>query len=158
MRLLLDTNVLMRLCHPKAHRGVKDWLRSWMQRAQEGENVEIVISAAADYELRRGYLWKIDKHPNEEAGLRRLNRLCGLFGVHPVTDSVLKLAARFWADARRGGYATASERDIDWDVIIAAQATDPPAVVVTRNTAHLTRYGVDARDWDAIQPPGDTPT
>jgi len=150
MRLLLDTNILMKICHPKQHADVKDWLQGWLGRAAGGDDVEIHVSAAADYELRRGYLWKLDKHPNEPKALNRLDQLLELFDLKPVSNNHLRMAAGHWADARHGGYATASERDVDWDVIIASQAAEMNAIVVTNNTKHLVRYGVDAKDWSEI--------
>lgn len=134
---------------------MREWLQDWLSFAQAGGDVEIVISAAADYELRRGYLWKLDRHEDEHRALARLDELCGLLGVHTVSDNVLRDAAGMWAAARRGGYSTASDRDVDWDVIIAAQAKEIPAVVVTTNGQHIQRYGVDARDWDQIPIPQD---
>lgn len=150
MRLLLDTNILMKICHPKQHAEVKDWLKGWLGRAADGDDVEIHVSAAADYELRRGYLWKLNKHPNEPKALERLDRLLALLDLKPVSNDHLRVAAVHWADARRGGYATAPERNVDWDVIIASQAAEMNAVVVTNNTKHLSRYGVEAKDWSEI--------
>jgi predicted nucleic acid-binding protein len=153
MPLLLDTNLLRRLCHPTRHRDVRGWFGNWLSLAQADREVDMAISAAADYELRRGYLWKLDRHDDERKALARIDSLCELIGVQPISEGVLKNAARMWADARRGGYSTASERDIDWDVIVAAQAEEISAVVVTSNAQHLSRYGVDARDWDEVPVP-----
>jgi predicted nucleic acid-binding protein len=153
MRLLLDTNVLMRLCHPTRYREVKLWLRAWLAHAQAGGDLEVIVSAAADYEARRGYLWKLDRHPNEPKALARLDLLCRLLGVYPISQDVLHEGARFWSNARKGGYSTGPERDVDWDVLVAAQAKKLGAVVVTTNSRHISQYGVDARDWENIPPP-----
>lgn len=156
MRLLLDTNLLMRACHPKSHPDVKAWLQGWMLRAQQNVGVDIVISAIADYELRRGYLSELDRKDDERKALERLDELCTLLGVQQVSARNFRDAALMWADARRKGASTAPERDVDWDVLLAAQAQEMPAVVVTRNENHLTRYGVDARDWHRVPIPEDT--
>ncbi|MEK7730303.1 MAG: PIN domain-containing protein [Planctomycetota bacterium] len=156
MRLLLDTNALIKLCHPRQDeeaQKIREWLKTWLARAQEAGDHEVIVSAVADYEARRGYLWKLDRHPNEPKALARLDQLCELLGVHPVSEDVLRDAARFWSDAKRNGYSTAPDRDIDWDVFVAAQAKELTAVVVTSNARHISRYGVDARDWDKIPPP-----
>jgi hypothetical protein len=64
-------------------------------------------------------------------------------------------AAAFWADARRQGQPTADDRDLDADVILAAQARaleddmDGEVIVATTNVAHLARF-VDARHWSEI--------
>jgi len=153
MRLLLDTNILLKVCHCKKHAEVKDWLQRWLDRAADGDDIEIHISAAADYELRRGYLWKLSKHPDELKALERLNKITNLLGVQPVSNDNFLAAAKYWAKARHGGFAAAPERDVDWDVIIASQAAELNAVVVTNNTKHLLRYGVDAKDWSEISAP-----
>lgn len=156
MRLLLDTNAIIKLCHPRQHQEaqrIREWLQTWLARALETGNHEVIVSAVADYEARRGYLWKLDKHPDAPKALARLDQLCELLGVHPVSEDVFRDAARFWSDAKTNRYSTAPDRDIDWDVFIAAQAKELTAVVVTSNARHISRYGVVARDWDEIPPP-----
>jgi predicted nucleic acid-binding protein len=85
--------------------------------------------------------------------LERLDYYCQLLGVQQVSAKNFLDAAAMWAQARRGGYPTAPERHVDWDILIAAQAKEIPAVVVTSNEKHLTRYGVDARDWHKVPVP-----
>ena len=156
MRLLLDTNLLLRLCHPKKHPEVKRWFQGWLAHAQRVGGVDIVVSVVADYELRRGYVSELDRKEDERKALERLDELCVLLGYQQVSAKNFLDAAAMWAAARRGGYSTASERDVDWDVIIAAQAKEIPAVVVTSNERHMSRYGVDARDWHKIPVPEDS--
>lgn len=155
MRLLLDTNLLMRACHPKKHPDVKAWLQAWLNFAGKTHGVEIVVSSVADYELRRGYLSELDRKEDERKALERLDQLCALLDVQQVSSRNFRDAAVMWANARRNGYSTAPERDVDWDIIIAAQAMEFPAVVVTNNEKHLSRHGVDARDWHKIPVPQD---
>ncbi|HEX9834254.1 MAG TPA: PIN domain-containing protein, partial [Mycobacterium sp.] len=156
MRLLLDTNLLKRVCYPKGHLDVKAWLQAWLDHAGGARGVDIVVSAVADYELRRGYLSELDRKDDERKALERLDQLCAEIGVQQVSAKNFLDAAVMWAKARRAGKSTAPERDVDWDFLIAAQAMEMPAVVVTSNGKHLTRYGVDARDWDKIPVPEET--
>ena len=58
-------------------------------------------------------------------------------------------AAELWADARRRGKPTADPKELDADVILAAQAIEAGAIVATENVGHLSRY-VTARHWSAI--------
>jgi hypothetical protein len=68
----------------------------------------------------------------------------------------MRKAAELWADARRRGFATADDKEIDADVILAAQAmlfsglADEP-MVATYNERHLSRY-LDAHHWRDISP------
>ena len=149
MRLILDTNVLRKLCHPGHHADVRDWLRAWLER----DDCELLVSAAAEYELRRGYLWQLDRHPKARVVLARLNQYCESLTVLPIERGTLHRAAQLWADARKGGYKTAPDHHVDWDVIIASQALELGAVVVTNNARHFTVYGADARDWPDIPAP-----
>lgn len=157
MRLLLDTNLLMRACHTRNHPDVRAWLQAWLDYAGRVDGVEIVVSAIADYELRRGYLSEIDRKEDERKALERLDHYCEILGVQQVSERNFKDAAAMWAEARRGGWSTAPERAVDWDVLIAAQAMEIHSVVVTSNEKHLTRYGINARDWHEVPVPGDAP-
>jgi len=153
MRLILDTNLLRRLCHTTHHPDLLEWLQAWLERELEHDDTGIFISAAVEFELRRGYLWQLDKHPSVRFVLARLDMYCDTLTVLPITQQTLHRAAQLWADARRGGYKTAPDHHIDWDVIIASQALELGAVVVTSNTRHFTCYGADARDWPDIAAP-----
>ncbi|MCW5776140.1 MAG: PIN domain-containing protein [Phycisphaeraceae bacterium] len=164
MRLLLDTNLLIRACHPKSHPDVRAWLQAWLERAGRLDGVELVVSAVADYEARRGYLSEIDRKDDERKALERLDELCALLGVQQVSADNFLDAAKMWARARRSGKSTASERDVDWDVLIAAQAKEMaaqpgamPVVVVTKNAKHLKQHGAEAQDWRELPVPEETP-
>jgi len=72
----------------------------------------------------------------------------------PLTTPAIRLAAKFWADSRRHGLPTSDPKELDADVIIAAQAitsglplTD--LVVATSNPVHLRRF-VKADLWNNI--------
>ncbi|MBN8596951.1 MAG: PIN domain-containing protein [Planctomycetes bacterium] len=157
MRLLLDTNMLLRLCHPSSHADVREWYRGWLNHGRAGGDVEFVISAVADYELRRGYMYTLDRSSDARQSLAQLDELCQLWEVQQISARNLHDAASMWADARRNGIPTASDRDVDWDILIAAQAKEEPAIVVTSNQKHFRRYGVEARDWHNILVPEEKP-
>ena len=63
-------------------------------------------------------------------------------------------AAELWAEARRRGRPTADPKELDCDVILAAQAGliarggDEP-VIATTNVGHLALFA-DARTWQDI--------
>ncbi len=151
MRLLLDTMVLGQLCHPKAHGPVKDWLSDILKK--HSDTIVVAVAEVADYELRREFLRGIAKNQIKPKSLKRLNALASLLDYQPLTTGTMRDAAQLWADARNFGYPTSHKKALDGDVILAAQARENPAIVVTENRKHLTVYGVQAEEWSDIQPP-----
>jgi hypothetical protein len=68
----------------------------------------------------------------------------------------MRLAAEYWADARRAGLPTAGPRSLDADAILAAQAVlacgpADTVTVATTHVGHLARF-VAAEVWDKIVP------
>jgi len=60
----------------------------------------------------------------------------------PLTDEALQLSAELWAKARQEGRPTADSKELDVDVILAAQvlsfgAPASDVVIATTNTKHL---------------------
>jgi predicted nucleic acid-binding protein len=103
---------------------------------------EIIVPAIADYEIRREL---------ERAGKTRgLARLDAWNGAAPgrylsVTDTALRLAAKLWAQAGSAGMPTADPKELDGDVLIAAQALDLglPAsgfIIATTNAGHVSQF------------------
>ena len=136
MRLVLDTGVLGQVCHPRKHQDV----RSWFRRAVREH--EFLISEIADYELRRELL-RIDSRRS----LARLDELTRELRYLPATTTTWRAAARLWADQRRQGIVTGE--GLDGDVLIAAQAIEEAAAIVTLNEKHFERL-VDAMSWSAV--------
>jgi len=74
----------------------------------------------------------------------------------PLSDEALQLAAELWAKAGQQGRPTADVKDLDIDVILAAQALSfGPApsdvVVATSNAKHLSQF-ITAQNWSEILP------
>ena len=79
-----------------------------------------------------------------------------MFGYESLTTAVMLLATELWTDARKRGLPTSSERELDVDVILAAQArvledAGDRLVVVITNVRCFSRF-VDARNWQEIEP------
>lgn len=75
----------------------------------------------------------------------------------PISTATMRKAAELWAGARRKGIPTADEKEIDGDVILAAQAMlyaglGDSLLVASYNASHLSRYQLDARHWNDIVP------
>ena len=72
----------------------------------------------------------------------------------PINTRAIRLAAQFWAEARRTGRPTADRHALDADMILAAQARllaedGYDVIVATTNVRHLTRF-VPASEWATI--------
>jgi predicted nucleic acid-binding protein len=147
--VLLDAGPLGLVTHPRVeqNREAALWLRGLLSAG-----VPVLVPEISDYEVRRELL-----RAGRTRGIDRLDRLAGDLGYLPLTTEAMRLAARFWADARKQGQPTASDESLDADVILAAQAavlnedTDEGVVVATTNPRHLSRF-VDARLWRDIAP------
>ena len=141
MRLLLDTGILARACHPRRYREVQEWLLALA--AQQPPAHELMVSPISLYELRRG-LARRGAHESLELLSRLTQHLVGL----PVTIDAVEEAAALAERSSAGGADVA-----DADLLLAAQAKLAGAVWV-RADAKLASLGpscgVDVRAWQAI--------
>jgi predicted nucleic acid-binding protein len=138
---MLDTGPLGKLAHPRPRADIMEWFSRL-----EGANAILIVPEIADFEVRRSLL---------AAGLvtarQALDRLKASKTYQPITTSAMLKAAELWADARCRGQPTADPKELDGDVILAAQAIESGAIVATENVGHLSRY-VAAHHWSAIAP------
>jgi predicted nucleic acid-binding protein len=112
-----------------------------------------VVPAVAALEVRRE-LERLEK-------TKGLARLEAFSTAEPdrylvLSDAALRLAATLWARARHQGKPTADPRELDCDVIIAAQALTMGApasslIIATTNIGHLAQF-VTAESWANIVP------
>jgi hypothetical protein len=147
--VLLDADPLGIACRQSTHPSVAP-LYQWL-RALDARGPKFVVPEITDYEVRRE-LMRI----GASASLRRLDALVTAFGLlcAPITTNQMRLAAAFWADARRRGFPTAAPDALDGDVILAACASTighpgDHVMVATANVGHLARY-CDSRLWMTI--------
>lgn len=135
------------ITHPESEkRGpIREWLFGLLEVGAYPRLPEIV-----DYEHRRTLLRR-DAYRQVE----RLNAFKQVFGYEPLTTEVMLTAAELWADVRKRGLPTGTERELDVDVILAAQARvleegGNAVTVATTNPRHLSRF-VDALPWQEIE-------
>ncbi len=146
--VLLDSGPLGEATHPESEK--RRPLREWLFRLLDAEAYPR-LPEIVDYEHRRALL--------RRDAFRQVERLDGfrrVFGYEPLTTEIMLVAAELWADARKRGLPTGTERELDVDVILAAQARalerdGDRVVVATTNPRHLSRF-VDARPWREIEP------
>lgn len=58
----------------------------------------------------------------------------------------MRLAAQLWARARKTGRSVGDPKELNADVILAAQAMRAEAIVITENAGHLGQF-VNTRSW-----------
>lgn len=146
MIVLLDTGVAGLLAHPAPKSEVESWLVGLIQRGRS-----VLLPEIVDYELRRELL-----RARLATSLHALNSLPDLgCGYLPLGTAAMRAAAEFWAQLRQGGEATAGDRELDADCILAGQsralsdAEVRDVVVATSNVRHLERMVV-ARHWQDV--------
>lgn len=142
--ILLDTGPLGQL----ARRRLDPAHALWTRRLSAA-GARLVIPEICDYELRRELV---------RAGLtnsiQALDALSTVFDYQPIDTATMRLAAQLWAQVRQQGQPTADLKELDGDVILAAQArllieAGHDVVVATINVGHLSRL-VPAQFWDTI--------
>ena len=138
--ILLDAGPLGRLCRPNGRSPLNREITLWFAGALQN-GAEIAIPEIADFEVRRELI---------RAGLQQsLQRLGGLkrqLLFVPLDSEVMLRAAELWAQSRNQGLPTADPRELDCDVILAAQAEKLGAVIATENVGHLARL-TKAKHW-----------
>jgi predicted nucleic acid-binding protein len=147
--VFLDTGILGFVTHPKANAEATDctvWLRDLLQAG-----VRICVSEICDFELRREYLLN-----NSITALGKLDSLNANLNYIPINTTGMRRAAQLWADVRKAGQATADPKELDCDVVLAAQALLSVApsddmVIATTNVGHLSRF-CRADVWRNISP------
>ncbi len=115
----------------------------WLGKASAA-GARIVVPEIADYEVRRELL-----RAKKARGLAYLDALIGKVSYLPITTEAMRRAAEFWAQTRQHGRPTASDKAIDADMILAAQAItmgERALVVATTNVGHLAHF-VRAALW-----------
>ncbi|WP_293149008.1 MULTISPECIES: nucleic acid-binding protein [unclassified Microcoleus] len=148
MIVLLDSGPLGTLTNPKGSAVTVEcrmWVRSLLLKGYR-----VILPEIADYEVRRELL-----RANKLAGVRRLDDWKERLEYLPITTPMILKAAELWATSRQAGMPTADSKELDGDVILAAQAIlagegGETVVIATTNVGHLSRF-VDARQWKDIQ-------
>ena len=134
---LLDTGPLGLLAHdrPVRRKPIQVWLTQEM-----ATGATVYISEVADYEVRRELLRLVRAGQLPASRLNRLDQLAAFCHYLPVSSASWKRAADLWAEARQHGLPTASAAALDADALVAAQALEMGATVVTNNPSHIGRW------------------
>ena len=149
--LVLDSGPLGLLTHSQRNAEVVA-ITEWFSRCLLSGH-RLMVPAIVYYELKRELL-----RAQKSLSVARLDAFTSQTAGRylPLSDGALRLAAELWAKARQQGRPTADSKDLDVDVILAAQALSfGPApsdvVIATTNAKHLSQF-ITARNWSEILP------
>ena len=137
--IVLDTGVSGQASHPRRNPEFAQWFDRML-----ATDTTMIIAEIADYEVRRELL-----RAERSIGITRLDQLKATLIYLPLTTPIMLRAAHLWAEVRKRGRPTADPKELDCDVILAAQALEVGAVVVTDNIGHLSLF-VEAKSWREI--------
>jgi predicted nucleic acid-binding protein len=141
--VVLDSGPLGRLTHADYSRNqdIRAWLSSLLDR-----EVVVFLPEIADYEIRRNLIVE-----NLKGSLANLDDLPNLITYLPITTADMRLAAELWAKSRKTGRSIGDPKELNADVILAAQAIRHGATIATDNIGHLDQF-TEARPWASIKP------
>jgi predicted nucleic acid-binding protein len=146
--IFLDSGPLGLITHPRQTAeviGITEWLARMLKSGNR-----VLVPAIIYYELKRELLRA--KKPFSVGRLDVFSKASSRY--IPLTDEALRLSAELWAKARQEGRPTADSKELDIDVIFAAQvlsfgAPASDVVVATTNPKHLSQF-VPAKHWNEI--------
>ena len=140
---MLDSGPLGRLTHAdySRNREHREWLAALLDHG-----VAVFLPEIADYEVRRNLIVE-----HLTGSLANLDALPSLVTYVPLTTADMKEAAALWAKSRKAGRSVGDPKELNADVILAAQAIRLGAVIATDNIGHLAQF-TDARLWTSIKP------
>lgn len=146
-KYLLDSNIVSKLCHPKnsANTDIVFWFINFLNK----DGKEIYLPEIVAYEVRRGLRHKQLQDPNSK-NFERFEAFSKHLTYQPINTKVFQIAEKLWVEARMNGYSTASNDSLDGDVLLAAQALEIGASVITENVKHLKNY-VKTYHWKDLQ-------
>lgn len=138
-KIILDAGPLGKIAHPRPNPEITNWLQDVLSAGDE-----VIIPEIADYEVRRNLLLS-----QLTKSIERLDHLKKFLTYLPLTTDTMLKAAELWANARKTGQPTADSKELDADVILAAQTIREGGIVATENIGHLSRF-VAAKHWQDI--------
>jgi predicted nucleic acid-binding protein len=137
--LLLDAGPLGMAAHPKPRADFQLWLDNTLAAGDI-----VVVPEITDYEVRRNLILA-----GLTASLARLDALKMTLAYQSIDTFVMLKAAELWAEARNRGRTTADPKELNGDVILAAQALQVGGIIVTENAGHLQQF-VEAKTWKEL--------
>lgn len=147
----MDSGPLNEIIKPQPSTDVIRWLRFI-----DKNRIAVRVPEIIDYELRREIVLQYLVGKNDSSkSINRLNKYRKTERFIPINPSVtLTDACEIWAELRYIGQGTSDVKNIDVDVILAAQALSmkkdfDEVIIVTGNLSDICRFCyLDIKVWD----------
>ena len=139
-KYLLDTNIFTCILRKRNETDLRI-----IQKFQNilRTNARILICPIVFYEVARGLY-----HKNAQRQLAAFEKLVEGSVWCEFSSETWDAGAQLWANCKQQGIRTGkSEKDIDADVLIAAQTHQQKAILVTNNTKHFQHFNIPCEDW-----------
>lgn len=141
MLVLLDSHPLSMVTYSVVEPEIGE-CNEWLDRLLS-EGVRFLVPEIIDYELRRERIRLEDWD-----SIEFLNKLASDIGYLRLNTDTYLIAAAMWADVRKRGLATAHDKRLDIDCLLAAQARQISEIeddvrIATIDVAHLSLYDTD---------------
>jgi predicted nucleic acid-binding protein len=145
---ILDSSVVGAITNPKPKNDIIQSCQTWFKQSLIDRTI-FVLPEIVDYEIRRELL-----RGNKANGLKNLDELKEAIYYYPIDTEIMLTAAQLWAESRQRGMTTADPRELDGDVILAAQAQQLQkagyqVTIITTNVGHLGQF-VPASHWQDL--------
>lgn len=137
--LLLDAGPLGMAAHPRP----KPEFQLWLDDVLAAGDI-VVVPEITDYEVRRSLILA-----GLTSSLARLDELKMTLAYQSLDTFAMLKASELWAVARKRGKTTADPKELNGDVILAAQALQVGGIIVTDNAGHLEHF-VEAKTWKEL--------
>jgi predicted nucleic acid-binding protein len=118
MIVFIDSGVLGLVSSP-SNQGEARECKEWFYRLL-ARSIYVITSDICEYEVRRSLILASFMNPTVK-GIENLDELQQVIDFLPLTKSVMREASLLWAKARSLTLPTADNKNIDADIIIAAQ-------------------------------------
>lgn len=119
MIVILDTGLIGLVTNPNSNeKSVEclEWLYGLLAKG-----VRVISSDICDYEVRRGLVLDRKISNSGGSGIHRLDEFRKVIDFLPINSEILIEACDIWAEFRIKSQLNASERDINFDIILSAQ-------------------------------------
>ena len=145
-KYLLDTNIFSYLFRERTQQ-TNHPVKCKLEKALRA-NAQILVCPVVFYEVVLGR-YQRDTRKDLQYFLLLIKQFEWCEFGRETWDSAAKLWAKYKPSAVKNETENDDKKNIDADVLIAAQVREQDAILVTNNTKHFKHFGITPEDWSA---------